>query len=186
MNNRRDESVVRTAPTVANDRPARNGERGTMQKVEESIAYMREHLDRPLQVAALAALANVSPSHFFALFKRRTGCAPIDFFTRLRMDRARRLLEATSLRVKEVATALGYEDQFYFSRVFKSVNNLAPSEYRLSHQNGADGNAKRFEREIAMKLAPLDRPESGNGESQRKRQTGLAPNGQSAGELVTA
>src|ERR1035437_4525499 len=98
---------------------------------EKSIAYMAQHLDKPLQVATLAALANISPSHLFALFKRRIGSAPMDYFTRLRMQRACRLLERTTLSVKEIASELGYNDPFYFSRVFKSVNQIAPSEYRV-------------------------------------------------------
>jgi AraC-like DNA-binding protein len=99
-------------------------------KIERTIAYMKQHLNKPLPVARLAALANISPSHFFALFKRHTGCAPIDYFIRLRMRRACDLLGTSSLSVKEVAAVLGYDDQFYFSRVFKSVNRVAPSEYR--------------------------------------------------------
>lgn len=106
-------------------------------KIEQTIAFMRGHLDRPVQVAELATLANVSPSHYFVLFKRRVGCAPIDFFIRLRMHQARRLLETTSLNVKEVAAALGYDDPFYFSRIFKSVNGLPPSSCRL-RTNGSD------------------------------------------------
>jgi AraC-like DNA-binding protein len=97
---------------------------------------MMRHLDEPLQVATLAAQANISASHFFALFKRQTGCAPIDCFIRLRMQHACRLLDETVLSVKEVAATLGYDDPFYFSRIFKSVNRVAPSEYRLL-KNGA-------------------------------------------------
>ncbi|HKI69808.1 MAG TPA: helix-turn-helix transcriptional regulator, partial [Verrucomicrobiae bacterium] len=59
-----------------------------------------------------------------------TGCAPIDFFIRLRMQHACKLLDGTALSVKEIAAELGYEDPFYFSRTFKSVNHVAPSEYR--------------------------------------------------------
>ena len=91
---------------------------------------MLEHLNQPLQVATLAERACVSPSHFFVLFKRSTGCPPIDYFIRLRMQRARELLEAGSLHVKEVAAELGYQDPFYFSRMFKSVSRIAPSRYR--------------------------------------------------------
>jgi AraC-like DNA-binding protein len=107
-----------------------------VRKIEQSINYMLRHLDEPLQVATLAAQANVSPSHFFALFKRQMGCAPIDYFIRLRMQHACRLLDETGMSVKEVAAKLGYDDPFYFSRVFKSVNQVAPSEYRLL-KNGA-------------------------------------------------
>jgi AraC-like DNA-binding protein len=112
---------------------------------------MTQHLNKPLPVARLAALANISPSHFFALFKRHTGCAPIDYFIRLRMRRASDLLSTTSLSVKEVAAVLGYDDQFYFSRVFKSVNRVAPSEYRaLLAEPG------RTERNVAV--TPFGRP----------------------------
>jgi len=107
-----------------------------VRKIERSIAYMLRHLNEPLQVATLAAQVNISASHFFALFKRQTGCAPIDCFIRLRMQHACRLLDETELSVKEVAATLGYDDPFYFSRIFKSVNRVAPSEYRLL-KNGA-------------------------------------------------
>ncbi len=111
------------------------------QKIERTIAYMKEHLDEPLQAASLASRANVSLSHYFALFKRLTGCTPIDFFIHLRMERARAMLETTSLTVKEVAAALGYDDPFYFSRVFKSINGLAPTDYRHARrENGMAAN----------------------------------------------
>jgi len=112
-----------------------NGARESARRIEECIAYMREHLDQPMPVAELAALANVSPSHFFALFKRHTGCAPMDYFTHLRMQRACRLLDGTPASVKEVAAALGYDDPFYFSRVFKSVHHVPPSRYRMAMLN---------------------------------------------------
>jgi len=124
-----DQCVAASAPSRPGLRKGIRDEE-TDRKIEQTIAYMAQHLNKPLPVARLAALANISPSHFFALFKRRTGCAPIDFFIRLRMHHACRLLDQTSLNVKEVAAALGYDDPFYFSRVFKSVNRVAPTEYR--------------------------------------------------------
>lgn len=103
------------------------------QRIERTIHYMMQHLDRPLQASDLAVIANISLSHYFALFKRVTGYGPIDFFTRLRMKRARQLLATTSLNIKEIAGELGYDDPFYFSRVFKSLNGMAPTEYRKVH-----------------------------------------------------
>ena len=106
-----------------------------VRKIERSIAYMTQHLNQPVRVAELAAQANVSCSHYFALFKRQTGRAPIDYFIGLRMQRARALLDSTTASVKEIAVDLGYKDPFYFSRVFKSVNLAAPTRYR-ARQNG--------------------------------------------------
>jgi transcriptional regulator GlxA family with amidase domain len=99
-------------------------------RIDRSIAFMTAHPNKPLQVAKLAGLAGISPSHFFAVFKKRTGFAPMDFFTRLRIKHACWLLDSTASSVKEVAAALGYDDPFYFSRVFKSLNRVAPSDYR--------------------------------------------------------
>ena len=104
---------------------------GIAEKISRTIAYMIEHVNQPLQISTLAAQANISPSHYFALFKRQTGSAPMDYFIRLRMRHARELLDGTALSVKEIAAELGYNDQFYFSRVFKAVNRLAPTEYRM-------------------------------------------------------
>src|SRR5215469_3260039 len=100
-------------------------------KIEQSISYMLQHINQPLQVATLAAAVNVSPSHYSALFKRWMGSSPIDYFIHLRMQQACRLFDSTSLNVKEVAAALGYDDPFYFSRAFKAIHRVAPSGYRL-------------------------------------------------------
>ena len=116
----------------ADGKAARNGDGAErFRKIERSIAYMTQHLNQSVRVAEFAAQANVSLSHFFALFKRRNGSAPMDYFTQLRMQHACRLLNGTSASVKEVAAAMGYNDPFYFSRVFKSVNRVAPSRYRV-------------------------------------------------------
>jgi AraC-like DNA-binding protein len=112
-------------------RRAVNHESHVARKIEQSISYMLQHVNQPLQVAALAAAVNVSPSHYSALFKRWTGSPPIDYFIRLRMRHACQLFDSTSLNVKEVAGALGYDDPFYFSRTFKAINQIAPSEYRM-------------------------------------------------------
>jgi transcriptional regulator GlxA family with amidase domain len=123
-------------------------------KIEQSITYMKQNLGKPLRVSVLARLVNISLPHYFAVFKKRTGNTPIDFFIRLRMQRACQLLEATSLSVKEVAAELGYDDPFYFSRMFKSVNTVAPTEYRIGWQkrgeNHADGAGKIFSCNITL------------------------------------
>lgn len=107
-------------------RPGRN--------MAESVAYMKHHLHQHPKVSQLAAMANLSVTHYSALFKRHTGYSPIEYFNRLRMHQACQLLDNTDLSVKEIATSLGYDDQFYFSRIFKTLNDLSPSDYRRQHK----------------------------------------------------
>src|ERR1043165_4418042 len=103
-----------------------------------TISYMKEHLNEPLRAATLAAVAKMSLPHYFVIFKRCTGSTPIDYFIKLRMQRARELLSTTSCSVKEIAGVLGYDDPLYISRVFKSVNQSTPTQYRANHRwNGA-------------------------------------------------
>ena len=100
------------------------------QKIAQTIAYMKQHLDFSLQLDALAGIANLSRSRYVELFKQQTSFAPIDYFIRLRMHRACRLLDNTDQSVKAIANALGYEDPLYFSRLFRTVNEKSPLEYR--------------------------------------------------------
>lgn len=104
------------------------------QKINRTLAYMKAHLGQPLLLDKLAALANLSRSRYAALFKEQTGFAPIDYFNRLRMHRACQLLDTTGSSVKSIATQLGYEDPLYFSRVFRSVTEKSPMEYRRQHK----------------------------------------------------
>ncbi len=104
------------------------------QKVAQSILHMKRHLDQSLRMAALAAMANLSVSHYSTLFREQTGYSPIDYLIRLRMHRACQMLDTTGLSVKEIATRLGYEDPLYFSRLFRTVNDVPPSEYRRLHK----------------------------------------------------
>jgi AraC-like DNA-binding protein len=119
--------IARENPQIETDAAARIG---------RTIEYMREHLNEPLRAATLAGVANMSLPHYFAQFKRVIGSSPIDYLIRLRMEHARRLLEETSWSVKEVAVSLGYDDPLYFSRVFKSINQTAPTDFRARKRNG--------------------------------------------------
>lgn len=104
-------------------------------KIAGCINYIKLNLDKPIQVSTLAALAEASVSYFYSLFKCETGYSPHNYLMRLRIRRACELLEQTNLSVKEIAAALGYNDQLYFSRVFKSILEIPPTRYRLLNDN---------------------------------------------------
>jgi AraC-like DNA-binding protein len=122
---RRTNSHVRTAAEAD----------GVEARIRHCIDFMRQHLHQPLQVAALAARAGASPSHFFVLFKRVTGSPPIDYFIRMRMQHACELLQASAMPIKDVAAAVGYADPLYFSRVFKSLLRVPPTTYRALRES---------------------------------------------------
>lgn len=100
------------------------------QKIRQVLEYMRDHVDRPLRLGALAAETQLSISHFSELFRAHTGQSPMAYFTQLKIRHACRLLDTTRLPVKAVAVESGYADPYYFSRVFKKVMGQSPEKYR--------------------------------------------------------
>jgi AraC-like DNA-binding protein len=118
--------IIRLMPL----KPADRAQLKAAQRIEVSLRYMMQNLNKPMKVPALSAMVGLSESSFFALFKSATGLTPLDFFIRARMQRAGELLAKTTLQIKEVAARLGYDDQFYFSRLFRSVYGIPPREYR--------------------------------------------------------
>lgn len=110
------------------------GTLNTTQRIAQSIAYMKQHLDQSTSVASFAALANLSESHYRSLFKNQTGYAPMDYFIRLRIHKACQVLDTTNMSVKEVAGLTGFQDALYFSRIFRIVVGLSPANYRLQHK----------------------------------------------------
>jgi AraC-like DNA-binding protein len=100
---------------------------------------------------------NISLSHFFYLFKHHVGSTPMDYFIRLRLRRACRLLEETELSVKAIAYTLGYDDPFYFSRIFKSFNRIAPSEYRSQKLKARENHQGPLAGAVFSRSVPAER-----------------------------
>lgn len=103
---------------------------GTRERVLRTIKHMQQRMASPVSVPDLARMANLSRSQYAALFKRQTGFAVLDFFLRLRMQRAAHLLDTTDQAIKSIAAELGFDDPLYFSRQFHRVYEIAPTQYR--------------------------------------------------------
>lgn len=92
--------------------------------------HVREHLAQRITLADAAAAADLSPNYLAHLLKKDTGKTFTDLVTERRMEKARELLAHTELRIAEVASAVGFEDEAYFARRFRQLCRQAPSEYR--------------------------------------------------------
>jgi AraC-like DNA-binding protein len=98
--------------------------------VEKVINLMKENISRKLSINEMADTAYYSPSHLYNLFKSQTGYSPIDYFIHLKMQCACNYLNNTSLRIKEIAPLVGYEDPYLFSRIFTKIMGQSPQNYR--------------------------------------------------------
>ncbi len=99
-------------------------------RIEESINFMCEHLNRNLKLDTLAAQVSLSPAHYSYLFKKKTGFSPIDYFLRLKVQKACQYLDMSGMKIKEISTSLGFNDPYYFSRAFRKIMLISPTDYK--------------------------------------------------------
>lgn len=106
-----------------------NNRYGTM--LQKAVDYMNEHYADPdISLNVVAQVANVSATHFSAVFSQEMGKTFLETLTDLRMEQARALLRSSDKSSGEVAFAVGYNDPHYFSFLFKKVNGCSPRDYR--------------------------------------------------------
>lgn len=98
--------------------------------LDKVVRYMNERLADAIPLSELAAHAGLSKQHLIYLFNEETGMPPIEYFLRLKMQKAGQLLSLTGMTVKEVAARVGVSDPYYFSRLFKKTMGMSPTEYR--------------------------------------------------------
>ncbi|OPA73956.1 AraC family transcriptional regulator [Paenibacillus selenitireducens] len=98
--------------------------------LEYAIRYMTEHMNETIKLDELAKHIGLSKQHLIYTFNRETGFAPIDYFLRMKMQRAGQMLDLTDLSIKEVAGSIGMTDPYYFSRLFKKITGHSPTDYR--------------------------------------------------------
>ncbi len=94
-------------------------------------AYLQEHYAENITNTQLSRQFGLVPSYLSKLFKTYMGVTPSKYLTSLRIEQAKRLIEASPRRLsKEIASAVGFSDSLYFSRVFKKETNYSPAEYK--------------------------------------------------------
>ncbi len=98
--------------------------------VERSIRYMIEHVQSSLTLDELANHVGLSKPHFVHLFKQVTQHSPIDYYLRLKIQRSCHYLDLTDYNVKTISQNVGFQDSYYFSRMFHKIMGQSPSSYR--------------------------------------------------------
>lgn len=106
------------------------------QLLDQVVGYIEDHMERPITLAALAAIAGVSRFHFARLFRLSTGLSPIAFVERARLARARHYLRQGRLTIAEIALTVGFSDQSEFTRRFHRHVGTTPAAFAREHGPG--------------------------------------------------
>jgi len=95
--------------------------------------YIVENYAKDITIDELACIANLSPSYFISLFKAILGKPPIEYLIDYRMAEAKRFMLETNCNISQIAHMVGYDDEHYFSYLFKRREGVSPSEFIARH-----------------------------------------------------
>ena len=98
-------------------------------RLEDLVEWIRDHLDRPLTIEELARRSKMSARNFQRVFTRQCGMPPAKFIERLRVERARVIIEDTGLSMAEIAGKSGFDSEQRMRRSFKRVLGINPADH---------------------------------------------------------
>ncbi|CAM4472569.1 AraC-like DNA-binding protein [Paenibacillus endophyticus] len=102
--------------------------------IKLAAAYMEEEYHRLQNLDDVADAAGLSKYYFTRMFTKTTGISPMDYVTKVRMEKAVSLLRNSPLSVEEIAFSVGYSSSSYFSKVFRSRTGFPPANFRLAKE----------------------------------------------------
>ena len=100
-------------------------------KMQRILIYIKEHYEEEISLEEVAKREGISSRYLRKYFSEVMGISCIRYITKLRMERAKKLLWETNKNIITIAGEIGYENPQYFSRVFKKEEGITPKEYRM-------------------------------------------------------
>lgn len=98
--------------------------------IKKAMLYISEKFNTPLSLEEVAAHVHLHPSYFSTIFKNVTGSSFKEYLNKIRIEESKLLLLNTDFSIIDIAIAVGFEDQSYFSKVFKKFTGTTPRQFR--------------------------------------------------------
>lgn len=132
----KEEELLRVMNSIINDRGEQKDDTEKSpaydRMIDNVISDIREHYMEDISLTSLSSKYNISMGHLSKMIKETLQVNFSDYIASLRIQRAKELLRDDSLSIQEIAEIVGYNDYFYFTKVFKKVEGISPSKYRKS------------------------------------------------------
>lgn len=96
--------------------------------------YIKDHLQERLSLNQVAEVFEISPNYLSSLFKKYNDIGFSEYISQMKISKAKLLMEDYNMKIYEVADQLGFDNAFYFSKVFKKIEGCSPSEYLQTKQ----------------------------------------------------
>lgn len=100
--------------------------------IHKSVQYIRKNYAKKIVLEDVAAHVFLSPSYFSKVFKQEMGCNFTTYLNRIRIEKSKKLLLENGVKLVDIANMMGFEDQSYFSKVFKKLTGVSPGKFKES------------------------------------------------------
>ncbi len=102
--------------------------------LDTSLRHIHSFFTSKISVPYLAGLENLSSSRYITVFKKQMGKPPNEYIIELRLQFAKNMLSGTNMSIKQISEHIGYNDPYFFSRLFKKHIGISPQEYRKNNK----------------------------------------------------
>ena len=92
--------------------------------------YMNENIERQITLKEISSYFGYSESHFYRLFMKEIRYSPMNYFLHIKIERACQLLIHTDMKINQISFKMGFDDPYYFSRIFTKIAGMSPRKYR--------------------------------------------------------
>lgn len=99
--------------------------------IKNASKYVHQHLSEPIRLNDVAGYVNLSPNYFSSLFKREMNLSFADYVNQTRIKESQYLLETTEYSILDIALSVGYNNQNYFTTIFRKFTGITPKQYRM-------------------------------------------------------
>ena len=124
-------SAVLTLITEMISRSRRQEQPDFYQQIVEKAKYLMEsNIAGDINIPSIATQIGISTSRLNEIFKQFSSMTPYQYYIQLKIHKAEQILSEENISVKEAAWRMGFEDQYYFSRLFKNKTGIAPSDWK--------------------------------------------------------
>ena len=118
---------------------SRGRERAEPVEIWKARKFIHQHSDDELSLTKVAKFSNISANHLSEKFKEVAGINFVDYVARIRIGKARDLLQSSNLRISEIAFAVGFQSLSQFNRVFRKLMRKSPTQFRVARTKRAKG-----------------------------------------------
>lgn len=121
--------IIQLCLSMVMSQPASGNARQEL--INQAVNYINAHFTRcDISLSLISQNVLINASYLSSMFKKEKGISVSQYITKLRMEKAKEFLANDQLPLKEIAERIGYNDVFYFSKVFKRYFGVSPSTYR--------------------------------------------------------